>query len=729
MDKRIIHTVFENIVEQFPENIAIEEQGGRTVTYQALNQQANQIAHSLREKGIKKGSVIGVLIPSSIEYVATLLGVFKVGGIFMPVNPNLPAQRLEYVFKQTSPKLIIGERETLRVFETLRVYTYSSLLTSHASTGQPQGAAPTMENPPLISEPDDGNYIVTTSGSTGDPKIILGRHKTLSHFIHWEIGEFQLNETTRASQLSPETNDVIFRDIFAPLISGGTLCIPDMETIMNTNYLIKWIESSKITLLHTVPSLFRLILKQIESSGNADGVRSLKQILMVGEELYGSDVIRWMNIFGNDIELVNLYGASETYAKSFNRIKERPADPHKAVHVGKPISNAAILILKDGELARINEIGEIYIKTPFITNGYYNNPDLTAKSFVQNPLIKDQKDIIYKTGDLGRYLPDRSVEFIGRIDRQVKINALRVELNEVESAIRSYDAIEQTRVTAYKTPDYENRLICYYTEKRPIESGELRAYLKTRLPDYMIPSYFVRLDEFPLTLTGKIDQRALPKPEDLMFGKIKYEAPGNPAEEKLAEIWQEVLGLKKVGVNHPYFEIGGNSLSAIRIVSRIYKAFEVEVSIKDFLEHSTVRELAGFISQARKTDYAEIQPLPKQDYYALSHAQRRLWILDQLETYAAAYNIPSAFFIQGNLNIPLLQNALQKIVKRHESLRTTFTVIDGEPMQKIHEDMVFTLDIKDLTRIRMRKNWQNNMQKKRRQRLLIYQKVFCSGQI
>ncbi len=713
MNKRIVHSVFENVAETFPGNIAVE-QGERNISYDALNKEANKIASALRENGAGKDVIVGIFLPGGIEYIASILGVSKSGAVFMPLDIEFPEKRLEYILNKTSPKVIITgseqEENVIRRMDSLNIShpTDTMLVLDHndetfrvmrSQNSRLEIADYPDVNLPLITEPEDSSYIIYTSGSTGEPKAILGQHKSLSHFIHWEIQEFGLKKKIRVSLFAPTTFDVSFRDIFVPLLSGGTVCIPKKETRANIAHLVKWMEDSELSLVHCVPSLFRLILKEIENRNTrADMLPHLKHILLAGEALYGSDVIRWKAQVGDRIELVNLYGPSETtLAKIYHRIDGMPVEKNKIIPLGKPVSNTAVLILKDNLLCRVGEIGEICIKTPFRSKGYYNAPELTAESFVQNPLNKDEEDIIYKTGDLGRYLPDRSVEFVGRLDGQVKVNGIRIELNEIESALFGYEAIERPLVVAHKTPDYEIRLICYYTEKKPVETAELRVWLQRYLPDYMIPSFFVRLDEFPLNLNGKIDKKALPKPEDIIYAKIKYEAPANETEEKLAALWGEVLGLQKVGINNPFFEIGGNSLSAIRIISRLYKIFEREISIQEFFARSTVRKLAAFICESQKLEYAEIRPVGIQDYYDVSHAQRRLWIIDQLEKNLVNYNLPGACLLEGKIDVSSFRKAFQSLIERHESLRTTFAAIDGEPKQRIHQHIEFVLEETDLS--------------------------------
>ncbi|MBU0485479.1 MAG: amino acid adenylation domain-containing protein [Proteobacteria bacterium] len=701
LNKKIIHTVFEATVEKFPARIAIEE-GERAVTFAALNQRANQLAATLlNQKDTEREAIIGIFLPPSIEYVESLLGIAKAGGVYLPLNLDFPPQRLTYILTETRPTLIITsqaqkdsllaqiremeitKRPTLLVLPTTG--DHLELLDENGGLLPISGADHPAENPPLSAAPDDSCYLMYTSGSTGDPKAIVGCHKGLSHFVHWEISEFGLTEEVTVPLLAPTTFDVSLRDIFVPLITGGTLCIPDQTTRNNISRLLKWFNQSKVSLIHCVPSLLRLLLKELESGWQSEQILpELRHLLLAGEPLYGSDIIKWHRIVGRQAELVNLYGPSETtLAKAFNRLTDQEPAPNAMVPIGQPISNTALLIIKDNRLCGLGEIGEIHIKTPFMSKGYYEDPELSRKAFIQNPLVPDQADIIYKTGDLGRYLPDRSVEFIGRLDRQIKLNGIRIELAEIEKALLLHRAVEQTFVVAYKTGGHEETLACYFTGAAETETADLITHLQTQLPSYMVPSFFVRLDKFPLNINGKIDRKALPKPEELIFEKIKFEPPASTVEEEITQIWTEILGLAKVGVNNPFFQIGGNSLSAIRILSRIYKAFQVEISIKAFFENSTIRELARLIHQAEKSAFCEIQATEKQDYYDLSPGQWRLWVLDQMAERSIAYNTPEALLVEGDFDQTAFRQAFATLIERHEILRTSFPEINGKPRQQI----------------------------------------------
>ncbi|MGZ4955727.1 MAG: amino acid adenylation domain-containing protein, partial [Methylobacter sp.] len=649
MDKKLVQSVFLSVSRAFPQNTAISEPN-RNISFEQLNQCVNQAALQIAVHDIKSGDVVGLLIGASIDYVIAMLAVLKVGGIFMPLDPETPKKRLEFIFDKTAPKLIITNKPEFAEI----VSDYSVAVTMLATPQQE-----TALEPEVVVDGNDSAYIVFTSGSTGFPKAIEGQHKGLSHFIHWEMKTFELTEATRVGWLAPPTFDVSLRDIFVPLLSGGTLVIPDPELRKKTSYLPTWLTDNKVTLLHCVPSLFRMLTKEFQDTAKLNALPDLRRILLAGEPLYAKDVTAWRELFGERIELVNIYGPSETtLAKAYYPIKTLPTQPQAMIPIGQAISNSALLIIKNGRLCAIGEIGEIYIKTPFRSKGYYRDPELTAAVFIQNPLHRDSEDIVYKTGDSGRYLPDHSVEFLGRQDNQVKINGVRIELAEIEQAVLMHDAIQQAVVIAHAVDKQDKVLVCYFVARTPLSNDALREHLRQWLPSAMLPTFFVALTEMPLNLHGKVDRKALPKPDELLYAE-HYQPPENDIEIELVKQWQQLLGLNKVGVTHAFIDIGGDSLKAMRMVSGIYKAFNVDISLKDFFAEPTVRQLARLIAAAKTAEKHAILPVLEALDYAVSHSQKRLWLMDQMHIDSIAYNLPEALLIKGDLNIPALQKALQ----------------------------------------------------------------------
>ncbi len=438
---------FETIVHQYPDHIAIEEES-RVITYGELNVASNRLAHMLSGiAGIGRAGMVSVIMPPGINLVTALLATFKAGGIYLPVDISFVKKRIAHIYNQTACEVIVTTEalkdQVVNLIEELDLQVKYVFILDEAGSVTCEGTegliqfsmlTDDMENPDPVNMPEDGNYIFYTSGSTGEPKAMLGAHRSLHHFISWQRREFEVTPGFKVSQLTQITFDASLRDIFLPLSTGGVLCIPSVETKTNPVKLLQWIRESRIDLIHCVPSLFRMLTKEIAVEKNSVSFADLRHILVAGEILYARDIQAWRQYAGNEVEIVNMYGASETtLVKTFHRIQEVPENPAQAIHVGKPIGDTFIAIINaDQNICRIGEIGEIYIKTTFTTKGYFKNEALTRQVFVQNPLIKDREDTIYKTGDMGRYLPDRSVEVLGRLDDQVKINGIRVELDEIK---------------------------------------------------------------------------------------------------------------------------------------------------------------------------------------------------------------------------------------------------------------------------------------------------------
>ena len=684
MNKKIIHTVFENRVEQNPHNIAIvyKEQN---ITYEQLNKNANQLAHTLGS-----GEYIGVFLSNSIDYVKTILGVLKAGSIFVPIDILTPNNKILSIINKTELKTIVTNGDN---YENLSNILKSLNLDVQIILIENVGGL--NSNPSLKTHEDDGAYVVFTSGSTGEPKAIVGMQKSLSHFIHWETKEFAIDTSFKISQLAGVTFDVSLRDIFATLISGATLYIPQERT--NIQYLAKWIADEKLTLIHIVPSLFRLLLKEFEFSRY--DLSSLKHILLAGEALYGHDVLAFHKLYPH-VELVNLYGPSETtLAKIFNRISlEKITNPNAIIPLGKAISNTAILILKNSKLVNINQIGEIYIKTPFRSKGYLKDEKRNDEVFVQNPL-NEQEDILYKTGDMGRYLENGDIEFVGRADNQVKINGIRVELQEIEIAIKSYEKIENCTIISDVTTNKEIIVLCYYIPKEGFEEKYLREYLVEQIPSYMVPNFFIKMEKFPLNFHGKIDKKSLPKPEDLLYLNREFTEPKTEIEKKVAQIFSQILGVEKISVDIPFMQLGGNSLHSIAATAKISHLFHVQINIKDFFEHQSVEALANLIAKSVQKN-TTIEAIAPQHDYELSSSQRRLWVLDKLQENFSAYNIAGIIEFDGDVDAKKLQTSIHILVQRHEILRTNFITIDSKPRQKIaptpREDIFQNLLVEDV---------------------------------
>ncbi|MCP5051333.1 MAG: amino acid adenylation domain-containing protein [bacterium] len=694
---------------RLPDKPAIVYDTGQ-LTYSQLDRLTNRLAHCLQQLGIEAGqeTPAAAMFGNDVRQVISLLAIFKARGIYVPIDTGSPADRLSQLFLQVEPKVLLTGRETSReILESavshpgfplyiiaidgsfdFRVYRCQDGTAVEESFDDFPGTCPLLElSLPLHA----GSYIFFTSGSTGQPKAMLGSHTSLYHFIRWQSGEFGIDENCQCSQLSQSTFDASLRDIFVPLCSGGTLYIPGQATKDNLHKLLQWISLSRITLMNTVPSLLRSLM----DIGAGTSLEHLQHLFVSGEPLFDGDIHRWRKCFGNTTELVNFYGTSETtMSKTFYRMPGDKIDIPPRIPTGPPLPNTMVAVIRDRRTCAVGEVGEIYIKTAYPTKGYYNNKPLTDSVFIPNPLTGDTGDIVHRTGDLGRYLPDMTVEVLGRVDHQVKINGIRVEPAEIEHRLTQHPEVEEAAVIARKIRDEtdETVLAAFIVSNSHLDSNQIREYLSRFLPRYMVPSHVIKPDRLPRTASGKIDRNALSRlPLPDTSDHQRYVPPRNDTEKKLADIWQEVLNKETIGINDNFFAAGGHSLKAVQIVSRTHKTLSVELSLRDIFAFPTIAQLARQVEQTPGSRFSGIQPVEKKEYYELSNAQRRLWVIQQLDEKSISYNRPSALTIDGELNIPALTGAFRALIHRHESLRTSFITVNGAPKQIIHPAVAFTI--------------------------------------
>ncbi|GAA0555662.1 condensation domain-containing protein [Chitinophaga japonensis] len=692
MDKRIIHSVFEAKAQLFPDNIAVEDQDMQ-LTYRELNVLADKLAVVLRQQGLGSGRIAMTLMGADVRLITSVLAIFKAGGIYLPADFSFPPRLMQQVLEEGAPDIVITSaamlEEAKQRLSEGNAPLPAMVIIEQDLTFSVQGQ---REMIPVTGtrdiSPDDGCYVFYTSGSTGRSKAILGNHKGLSHFVHWEMGEFGLDEHCRVSLLSQFTFDASLRDIFVPLCTGGRLVIPPVGVKSNIPLLIEWLEVKQISLVHCVPSIFRLVTRYLQS-GSATMDRnlfpSLKHILMAGEPLYGRDIIQWRSIVGDQVELVNLYGTSETtMAKTCHRIGPTPEDPAAAVHVGWPISNTMVAVFNGGKLCSPGEIGEIYIKTPFMTKGYFRNEALTKSVFVQNPLVTDRVDMMHKTGDMGRYFEDGHIEVHGRLDDQVKINGIRLELAEVKQAALSAPGIQDAEVIVIPGAEGENQLACYYTGTVAQEPA-LRSYLAGQLHAAFIPSFFIYMEALPLTINGKVDKKALPRPVTTMAGTAGDMEETDPVVLTMQQIWKEVLGLPQVNRNTHFFQSAGTSLKAIMIISKLYRQYNIRLKIKDIFDNPTIISLCTHIRELQRQSFESISLVPGNDNYETTYAQKGIWLHLQYGRGLAAYNMTGAYHFEGAFNREAFTKAIQFLVQRYEILRTTFVMDKGELRQRVHD--------------------------------------------
>lgn len=594
-------------IDKFRTRTALEWQDTR-VSYDELEAKSDDIAARLISSGAGKGTLVVVMLENSLHVIPVLIGIWKAGCVFVPLDLNNPEKRLEAMLSLVKPEWAIVEPGLVELLEKLLPETGRNLHCLPFDDGHPVARDEPVPNTNAHG-PDDLCYISFTSGSTGNPKAIAGRYKGIAHFIDWEINTFGIDDTCRLAQFTHYSFDAFMRDVFVPLCAGGTICIPDQrELIVEPASLVNWINQREISLIHCVPSLFRTVLNQElkpEDFGN------LKHIMLSGERLLPADVSKWMDVFGERVQLVNFYGPSETTMIKFFYPLQRADADRKSIPIGKPMEGTRALVIgADGKTCPPGSVGEIYIRTPYRSLGYYNEPELTRAVFVPNPFNDDPEDLVYKTGDLGRVLSDGNCEFLGRKDHQVKIRGLRVELGEIENALRGYEGVRDAVVVEATNANGESYLCAYVAADEELDMDQLREHLFKELPVNMIPGVFMRLDALPLTLNGKVDRRALPPPEKKR-AQTPYVAPRTVTEETLAGTWRDLLGVERVGVNDDFFELGGHSLLATQLMSRLRTAFQVELPLAALFENPTVAKLAIPVTQAQlaKVDNEDLSRL------------------------------------------------------------------------------------------------------------------------
>ncbi|HEV2707576.1 MAG TPA: amino acid adenylation domain-containing protein [Pyrinomonadaceae bacterium] len=711
-----VHELFSAKAQDCASHVAIEG-GARRLTYGELEGAANALANLLISFATPRGSLVAILSDDSVANIVGMIGILKAGCVFVPLDPKIPQKRLQAIIAETSPEWFVTES---KFFGTLgdvmaeraaqaKVISLDEGLTDvephpyRFARLEAIAADRNTDSVAVAREADEMAYIYFTSGSTGRPKGIAGRLKGIDHFIRWEIKTFGVTEGTRVSQLTLPSFDAFLRDTFTPLCAGGTVCVPsDRELLLNPAALAEWIDKERINIIHCVPSLFRLFSGRVSDS---ESFAALRYVLLSGERVLPADVRRWVEVFGERIPLVNLYGPTETtMTKFFYVIKPEDKD-RRSIPIGKPMEGARAIVVNElGAICPPGTVGEIYIRTPYRTLGYYQQPELTKEVFFQNPFNNDARDIVYRTGDLGRVLEDGNFEFIGRKDQQVKIRGVRIELSEIENLLREHEAVQDVAVTAQNETSDNNYLCAYVVLAGDTDASALREHLAQSLPAYMMPSAFVKMEALPRTATGKVDRHALPAlSEALKEAKEARIAPRTPVEEGLAGIWSQFLDVPRLSVHDNFFALGGHSLLAMQLLSRVRDAFQVEVALRNFFESPTVAGLAGHVEAALRSAAGTTAPpigrVERNGEAALSFAQQRLWFLDYLEPGNPAYNISSAVRLSGTLDHAALERAFTEILRRHEVLRTTFADVEGTPVQTIAKTLPVPLTMIDLSQL------------------------------
>ena len=690
-----VHQLFEAQVEKTPDATAVVF-GSESLTYSELNARANQLAHHLIARGVGLDTAVGLAVERSVDMIAGVLGILKAGGCYVPVDPQYPSERLQWMLEEVKIKVLVAQQ---------------GLVDAIPSNGAPVIlldadkeliAAESEENPNVLVHDDNLFYTVFTSGSTGRPKGVASPHRCITNLVQWH--NFEMYAGARTLQFASLSFDVSCYEIFICLASGGTLFVIPEALRRDTKELAKYLLDNRVEkMILPVVVLQQLAEEYIALPELND---NFKEITSAGEQMTITSQLVTLFDLLDCCQLRNNYGPSETHVIMAATMEGRPETWRIHPPMGRQISNTEIHIL-DNRLQKvpIGVAGVVYIGGIALARGYVNRPELTSERFVPDPFSRVPGARMYYTGDLARYLPDGQVEYLGRIDHQVKIRGYRVELGEVEVALATHPAVRELVVMAREDTPGSKRLVAYLVleEGHNTTVSELRNFLSSKLPDYMVPSAFVILDEFPLNPNRKIDRRALPAPDqsrpDVETALI---LPRTAAEEVMANIWAGVLELEQVGVADNFFELGGHSMLATQVVSRIRERFHVDLPLRALFQHPTVSGLVQEVARLSSEGTEEIANIPRCEGdgpWPLSFAQERLWFVDQFEPGSAAYNLSSGLRLTGELNLVALERAFSEIVKRHETLRTSFSDVDGNPVQVVSPPHEFSLHVTSLSNL------------------------------
>ena len=681
-----LHEVFEAQAERTPGAVACIYED-RELTYQQLNERANQLARFLKKRGAGPGKRIAIFVERSLDMMVGLLGIQKTGAAYVPLDPAYPAERIRLILEEANAPVLVTQ-ESLRAARAEQEGVLVCLDSDWHLIAQESTSNLNCE-----ATPDDLVYVIFTSGSTGRPKGVQVPHRAVVNLLHFMAAELRMGPGDVMPALASFAFDMCIPELYLPLVTGGTVVVGHRTMAADGEELAALLKRTGATVIHATPTTWNLLLE----AGFAG--KGLKRV--IGAEPLPRELC--IRLLEADPSLYNFYGPTETTVWSaFHHFRSKD----EPVVVGRPLANTQIYILdRNLQPVPVGVPGEIHIAGDGVAHGYLNRPELTAEKFIPDPFSRNPNARMYKTGDLGRFLPDGRIEFQGRADNQVKVRGYRIELGEIEAVLSKHPAVNESVVVVREDVPGNKRLVAYVVSgNTATQAQELRAWVRQHLPEYMVPVAFVGMDRLPLTPNGKVDRRNLPAPESTRAELDRRSSPWKtPLEGVIADIWADVLQIDAIGTDDDFFELGGHSLLATQAISRIREAVRFEVPLRVLFEAPTVARLAERVSALQQERHGPpvpcIMPTRRDQRLPLSFAQQRLWFLDQLEPNNPIYNVPYIARVRGELDVEILQRTINEIVSRHETLRTTFPTIDDEPVQVIAPAMEIALAKVDLTSV------------------------------
>ncbi len=673
-----IYEMFEKQVKHTPDKVAVVYKGEK-LTYDELNKKANALAKMLRHKGVKQDAIVGLLVERSLHMVIGILAVMKAGGAYLPIDTDYPLDRIKYMLDNSNASTLMTHKNRKATIDfDGQILTIDDFNYDLKDTG----------NLESISKGKHMAYVIYTSGSTGKPKGVAIEHHSLVNYVTWFTSQAELSTKDKTLLLSSYAFDLSYTSLYSSLVCGCELHILSKEDYTDPEKLLTYISTYAITYIKATPSLLSMLVNTYSFSVS-NKCQSIRLMVLGGEAIHVPFVEKYHNSYPAT-QIMNHYGPTEcTIGCIATLIDLNHLDDYRACPViGRPINNTKVYLLDDTmKPVTIGQTGELCIGGAGLTRGYLSLEDLNQERFIKSPLTSDANDRLYKTGDLGRYLEDGRIEFLGRKDNQVKVRGFRIELGEIDNSLSRYPDIEQSAVIDIEDEYGNKEIAVYFTSKEELQLHDLKKHLIQELPAYMIPSYYMKVNEIPITINGKVNRQALPIPNRADISDVEYKEPQSDIEIKLAKVWSEVLGIEKIGIDHDFFEIGGHSLKATVLISKIQKELNIILGMKDIFENPTIRELGQCMSQKHTEDFCSIKPADKRFYYPVSSSQKRLYTLAQMDKASISYNMPTVYVIEGDLDKNQLEDMLFTLFNRHEILRTTFHIMDGEVVQRIHNEV------------------------------------------
>lgn len=671
-------TLFEEQVAAHPATMAVCD-GKRQLSYHELNEAANKVANYLLAEGILPGNIVGLLFERSLEMIIAIWGVLKAGGAYLPIDPALPEQRINYMLNQSQASLLLCQDQFLDA--------YTAYLPAQ-KIDSPRIARQNSDNVRVQIQPTDLAYCIFTSGSSGRPKGVMMGHQSVINLVkglEQHVYSAYGNKVLHVALVASFSFDASVQQIYGCLLQGHSLYIADDESRGDGKKLHQFYEENQIDLSDGTPTHLRILTDALPANGFAG---KLSAWILAGEVLPKELVKEFYNKTGERVQLYNFYGPTETCVDSTAyKVTPENIDDYPFIPIGKPLPNERVYIADAfGKLVPAGVVGELCIAGDGLAQRYIGDEANTSEKFVGNWIEGEER--VYRTGDMARWLPDGNLEYRGRIDSQVKLRGYRIELSEIENQLGSFEGISNCAVDL-KSTDNDKFLVAYYESAAEIDVTVLRQYLSQLLPDYMVPSYFVWLEKLPLTTNGKVNRNELPAFTFKSTGN--YVPPSTETEKKLVATWAEVLKLEEsvIGIDHDFFNLGGQSLKLVFLANRIREAFNTPVSLAKLAALKTIREQANAINATAREEYFKIEQAPRSEFYPLSYAQRQFYFLNLIKSDSTVYNQPQAFLIKGVLNVEKLKNVLQQLIAHHESFRTCFTLVNDTPVQYVLDQVHF----------------------------------------